>query len=278
MCELGVLLICLVRGILSSGQTIAAFQYDISQHWTLGTHVASGVMCWGMLCIVGSNLKMVKFFYTTLVGVAWCCSRLARFIRLQTSSRHFGHTCRQFFTKAIENSIYWSAVHGSLAFFSHALRISLFPTWSPTQSLMFAWSRTGINVNFYNTLLIIDKYCWSVFLTAITVNALLQLEMNIRKQQLNENEWTFLSGYKAKSLFYIKWDLTTFKLLMIQFNFILQKKFFTTDIVAFVVTVHWLRQEVKFQTFFEAIFLKPVFPDTKVVFVSFAFGKILVKC
>ena len=27
-----------------------------------------------------------------------------------------------------------------------------------------------------------------------------------------------------------------------------------------------------------AIFLKPIFPDTKVVFASFAFGKILVTC
>ena len=45
---------------------------------------------------------------------------------------------------------------------------------------------------------------------------------------------------KQESLFSIKWDLTTVVLLMNQFHS--SKKFLIADIVAFFVTVHWLRK------------------------------------
>ena len=37
--------------------------------------------CCDMLDVVGSNLKMVKFFYVTFVVVGRCCGRLARFVQ-----------------------------------------------------------------------------------------------------------------------------------------------------------------------------------------------------
>ena len=51
--------------ILSSGQKIATFQHNISQHCWVNILCVSGhpvVTCSDILGVVGSNLKMVKFF------------------------------------------------------------------------------------------------------------------------------------------------------------------------------------------------------------------------
>ena len=45
--------------------------------WDLLRHVAT---CWLLLALVGSNLKMVKIVHTS-VDVAWCFTRLARFVQ-----------------------------------------------------------------------------------------------------------------------------------------------------------------------------------------------------
>ena len=37
--------------------------------------------CCDLLGVVGSNLKMVKFFYATFVDFPWCCGCLARFVQ-----------------------------------------------------------------------------------------------------------------------------------------------------------------------------------------------------
>ena len=81
---------------------------------------------------------------------------------------------------------------------------------------------------------------------------------------------------KQESLFSIKWDLTTFKLLMNQFHS--SKKIYYSGYCRVHCDGLLIALGGKIPDVFVAIFLKPVFPDTKVVFASFAFGKILVTC
>ena len=48
--------------------------------YIVGCNIHPVATCCDMLGVVGSNLKMVKFFMQQL-DVAWCCSRLARFVQ-----------------------------------------------------------------------------------------------------------------------------------------------------------------------------------------------------
>ena len=88
--------------ILSSGQKIATFQHNISQHCWVNILCVSGhpvVTCSDILGVVGSNLKMVKFFmqhlwmlHDVLIWpglcnnvaprhVAPCCNRVAKHVQ-----------------------------------------------------------------------------------------------------------------------------------------------------------------------------------------------------